>query len=91
MTPTKALNIARAATSCALTEMNAAFDDSYDLPKGTRVMVAAADYGVGPVEGDLLASARDNVGVLHEDPRVDQVVIHFPHMGYAVHKAEAVS
>ena len=46
MTPAEALDIAKAATPRALTETNAAFDDSYGLPKGTRVTVAAVDYGV---------------------------------------------
>ena len=89
MTPAEALDIAKAATPRALTETNAAFDDSYGLPKGTRVTVAAVDYGVDPVEGDLLVSTRDSVGVLREDPRVGQVVVHFPRVGYAVRKVEA--
>ena len=59
------------------------------VPKGTRVTVAAVDYGVDPVEGDLVVSTRDSVGVLREDPRVGQVVVHFPRVGYAVRKVEA--
>ena len=89
LSATEALDIAKAATPRALTETNAAFDDSYGLPKGTRVTVAAVDYGVDPVEGDLLVSTRDSVGVLREDPRVGQVVVHFPRVGYAVRKVEA--
>jgi len=86
MTPAEALDIAKAATPRALTETNATFDDSHGLPKGTRVTVAAVDYGVDPVEGDLVVSTRDSVGVLREDPRVGQVVVHFPRVGYAVRK-----
>jgi hypothetical protein len=89
MTPAEALDIAKAATPRALTETNATFDDSHGLPKGTRVTVAAVDYGVDPVEGDLVVSTRDSVGVLREDPRVGQVVVHFPRVGYAVRKVEA--
>ncbi|WP_426398558.1 glutathione S-transferase family protein [Ralstonia sp. R-29] len=89
MTPAEALDIAKAATPRALTETNAPFDDRYDLPKGTRVTVAAVDYGVDPVEGELVVSTRDSVGVLREDPRVGQVVVHFPRVGYAVRKVEA--
>ncbi|WP_439891070.1 glutathione S-transferase family protein [Ralstonia sp. 25C] len=89
MTPAEALDIAKAATPRALTETNAPFDDRYDLPKGTRVTVAAVDYGVDPIEGELVVSTRDSVGVLREDPRVGQVVVHFPRVGYAVRKVEA--
>jgi len=89
MTPAEALDIAKAATPRALTDTNAPFDDRYDLPKGTRVTVAAVDYGVDPIEGELVVSTRDSVGVLREDPRVGQVVVHFPRVGYAVRKVEA--
>ncbi|ANH72101.1 glutathione S-transferase, C-terminal domain protein [Ralstonia insidiosa] len=89
MTPAEALDVARAATPHALTEPNAPFDDRYGLPKGTRVTVAAVDYGVDPIEGELIVSTRDTVGVLREDARVGQVVVHFPRVGYAVRKVEA--
>lgn len=88
MTPAEALDVARAATPHALTEPNAPFDDRYGLPKGTRVTVAAVDYGVDPIEGELIVSTRDTVGVLREDARVGQVVVHFPRVGYAVRKVE---
>lgn len=88
MTPAEALEIAKAATPRALSEPNATFDDRYDLPKGTRVTVAAVDYGVDPIEGELVVSTRDTVGVLREDARVGQVVVHFPRVGYAVRKVE---
>lgn len=89
MTSAEALDVAKAATPHALTEPNAPFDERYGLPKGTRVTVAAVDYGVDPVEGDLIVSTRDSVGVLREDARVGQVVVHFPRVGYAVRKVEA--
>ncbi|MDE2202505.1 MAG: glutathione S-transferase family protein [Burkholderiaceae bacterium] len=89
MTPGEALDLARAATPRALTEANAAFDVRDGLAKGTRVTVAAVDYGTDPVEGELVVSTRDAVGVLREDPRVGQVVVHFPRVGYAVRKVEA--
>ncbi|CAJ0816390.1 glutathione S-transferase family protein [Ralstonia flaminis] len=89
MTPAEALDVARAATPHALTEPNAPFDDRYGLPKGTRVTVAAVDYGVDPIEGELIVSTRDTVGLLREDARVGQVVVHFPRVGYAVRKVEA--
>jgi glutathione S-transferase len=89
MTPGEALDVARAATPRALTEANAAFDVRDGLAKGTRVTVAAVDYGTDPVEGELVVSTRDSVGVLREDPRVGQVVVHFPRVGYAMRKVEA--
>ena len=91
MTPAEALDVAKAATPRALTEPNASFDDRYGLPKGTRVTVAAVDYGVDPIEGELIVSTRDTVGVLRVDARVGQVVVHFPRVGYAVRKVEAAS
>lgn len=89
MTSAEALDIAKAATPRALTDTSAAFDERYGVPKGTRVTVAAVDYGVDPVEGGLVVSTRDAVGVLREDARVGQVVVHFPRVGYAVRKVEA--
>lgn len=88
MTPAEALDIARAATPRALTETGAGFDERYGLPKGTRVTVSATDYAIDPVEGELVVSTRDAVGVLRDDPRVGQVAVHFPRVGYAVRKVE---
>ncbi|MGD7411176.1 glutathione S-transferase family protein, partial [Ralstonia pseudosolanacearum] len=84
----EALDIARAATPRALTETGAGFDERYGLPKGTRVTVSATDYAIDPVEGELVVSTRDAVGVLRDDPRVGQVAVHFPRVGYAVRKVE---
>jgi glutathione S-transferase len=89
MEPAEAIDIARAATPRALTEQDAPFDMRYGLEKGTRVTVAAVDYAVDPIEGELVVSTRDTVGVLREDARVGQVVVHFPRVGYAVRKVEA--
>lgn len=42
------------------------------------VQVMADDYGRDPIAGTLVASSADEIAIRREDPRVGEVVVHFP-------------
>ena len=51
---------------------------------GTRVTVAATDYGINPVAGKLVGASLDEWVIEREDPRAGTVNVHFPRIGYAL-------
>lgn len=52
--------------------------------EGKRVTVAADDYGCDNVTGVLVGSSDHHISIRREDPRVGQVVVHFPRTGFSV-------
>ncbi len=52
--------------------------------EGRRVTVAADDYGRDGINGILVGSSEHHVAIAREDPRVGQVVVHFPRIGFSV-------
>lgn len=82
MSAAEAIEIARAATPTALPEE--AFDDANGLQPGQRVAVSATDYGVDPVEGELLFAGREELIVARDDERAGRVHVHFPRLGFKV-------
>ena len=54
------------------------------LRPGMAVQVMADDYGRDPVAGTLVASSADHIAIRREDPRVGEVVVHFPRAGFWV-------
>jgi glutathione S-transferase len=77
-----ALDIARAATPAALPVES--FDEPNGLQLGQRVNIAATDYGVDPVQGELLFAGREELIVRREDPRAGVVHVHFPRWGFRI-------
>lgn len=76
----EALEIARLATPAALpTE---AFSDPNGFAAGQRVRIAATDYGVDPVEGELVFVGGEELILRREDPRAGVVHVHFPRLGF---------
>src|SRR5690606_5479607 len=63
----EAIEIARAATPAVLPEE--AFVEPNGLRAGQRVLVAATDYGVDPVEGELVFAGREELILRREDER----------------------
>lgn len=59
-------------------------DDPLKLTAGARVSVSPDDYGKVPVTGELVTLTLDEVAVKRSDPRVGEVVTHFPRIGYRV-------
>jgi glutathione S-transferase len=58
-----------------------------DIPgvrPGDRVNIAATDYGVDPVQGELVICNVHELAVRREDDRAGIVVVHFPTEGFCV-------
>lgn len=51
---------------------------------GDPVSVAPVDYGIDPVTGVLANAELDTFSVRRSDPRVGEVVVHFPRVGYRI-------
>jgi hypothetical protein len=58
--------------------------DPNGFTPGQRVAIAAIDYGVDPVEGELLFSSHEELILRREDPRAGVVHVHFPRMGFRI-------
>jgi glutathione S-transferase len=82
-----AVAIARAATP----KPSAGVDgEIHGIAMGERVVIAATDTGVDPVEGELYAADRATVSITREDPRAGRVVVHFPRLGFELRRPKAV-
>lgn len=82
MTSEEALEVARRATPAALPDE--AFIDPNGFQAGQQVRIAATDYGVDPVEGELLFAGREELILRREDPRGGLVHVHFPRFGFRI-------
>lgn len=78
----QAVEIARAAEPAALPE--AGFEDPNGFRLGQPVAIAAADYGVEPVEGELVHADAETLVLRREDPRAGLVHVHFPRFGFRI-------
>jgi len=78
----EAIEIARAATPAPLPE--AANVESGDWHVGQRVSVAATDYGIEPVEGELLHAGLEALILRREDPRAGLLHVHLPRLGFRI-------
>ncbi|SEO72863.1 glutathione S-transferase [Rhodospirillales bacterium URHD0017] len=76
-----ALDIAKAANPGATT-VDAG--DPSGLKAGQKVNVTPDDTGRVPVEGVLVGLTPDRVSIQRSDPRVGDVVVHFPRAGFVV-------
>ncbi|HEY2675385.1 MAG TPA: glutathione S-transferase family protein [Steroidobacteraceae bacterium] len=62
--------------------------DTHGIAIGERVVVAATDTGVDPIEGTLYAAAKDRVSIAREDARAGKVVVHFPRLGFEMRRVK---
>jgi glutathione S-transferase len=62
--------------------------DTHGIAPGERVIVAATDTGVDPVEGALYEATKDQISIAREDPRAGSVVVHFPRVGFELRRAK---
>jgi glutathione S-transferase len=76
-----ALDIAKAAKPEA-TSVDA--NDPSGLKAGQKVAVTPDDTGKVPVSGTLVGLSADRISVARTDPRVDDVVVHFPRAGFII-------
>jgi glutathione S-transferase len=81
MTAAEALDVAKAATP---DKAKVDEGDPSGLKAGQKVSVVPDDTGKVPVSGTLVGLAADRVSVIRSDPRVGDVVVHFPRAGYIV-------
>jgi Glutathione S-transferase len=84
MTAEEALEVARNATPAALPEEQ--FDEPNGFEAGQQVVIAAIDYGVDPVAGELLFAGREELILRREDERGGVVHVHFPRFGFRIEK-----
>jgi len=82
MTSQEALEVARTATPAALPDER--FDEPNGFEPGQQVTIAATDYGVDPVAGELLFAGREELIVRREDERGGVVHVHFPRFGFRI-------
>lgn len=84
MTSEEALAVARDATPAALPDEQ--FDEPNGFEVGQHVVIAATDYGVDPVAGELLFAGREELIVRRKDERCGVVHVHFPRFGFRIEK-----
>ena len=82
MSAAEAIEIARAATPAELPDEP--FAEASGLQAGQRVAVSATDYGVDPVEGELLFAGVEELILARDDERAGRVHVHFPRLGFKV-------
>lgn len=82
MDPSQALRIARDAEPDDRRHVDPADRLGYEL--GAMVTVTPDDYGRVPVTGSLARLDRREVAIHRADPKVGEVVVHFPRTGYRV-------
>ncbi|VVO95542.1 hypothetical protein PS838_02541 [Pseudomonas fluorescens] len=82
MTSGEALEIARNATPAALPYEQ--FEEPNGFQAGQQVVIAATDYGVDPVAGELLFAGCEELIVRREDERGGVVHVHFPRFGFRI-------
>ncbi|VVP79038.1 hypothetical protein PS925_00301 [Pseudomonas fluorescens] len=82
MTSEEALEVARNATPAALPDEQ--FVDPNGFKAGQQVAIAATDYGVDPVVGELLFAGREELIIRREDERGGVVHVHFPRFGFRI-------
>ncbi|WP_433769122.1 glutathione S-transferase family protein [Pseudomonas putida] len=78
----EALEVARNATPAALPDE--VFDEPNGFEAGQQVVIAATDYGVDPVAGELLFVGSEELILRREDPRVGVLHVHFPRLGFRI-------
>jgi hypothetical protein len=84
MSAEQALDVARDASPAPLPATPS--EDANGLQPGDRVAIAAVDYGVDAVEGELVHAGDEVLILKREDARVGTVHVHFPRMGFRVEK-----
>jgi glutathione S-transferase len=78
---TDALDVAKAATPGS-TSVDA--NDPSGLKAGQKLRVTPDDTGKVPVAGTLVGLTADRISIARNDPRVGDVVVHFPRAGFIV-------
>ncbi|MCK9813668.1 glutathione S-transferase family protein [Pseudomonas sp. MAFF 302046] len=82
MSSEEALEVARNATPAALPDES--WVDPNGFKAGQQVVIAATDYGVDPVVGELLFAGTEELILRRQEPRAGEVHVHFPRLGFRI-------
>jgi glutathione S-transferase len=82
LSASEAIEIARNASPAALPSED--FRDPNGFVPGQKVQIAATDYGVDLVAGELLFAGREEIILRREDERAGIVHVHFPRLGFRI-------
>jgi glutathione S-transferase len=85
MTAAEALDIAKGSAPTAEPHPDPA--DAEGFSPGDTISVTAEDTGRDPVTGTLVRLSANEVAVWRSDPRVGEVVVYFPRVGYDLRRA----
>jgi glutathione S-transferase len=85
LTAAEAIGVARAAQPAALPDTPSLA--LAGIATGQAVTIAATDYGVDPVAGELLHADSEALILRREDPLAGVVHVHFPRFGFRVEAA----
>lgn len=78
----EAIAIAREAQPAPLPDED--FSQALGFQVGQQVSVAATDYGVDPVQGELLCVSAEAIILQRQDERAGTLHVHFPRLGFAL-------
>ena len=78
----EAIAIAREAQPAPLPDED--FSQALGFQVGQQVSVAATDYGVDPVQGELLCVSAEAIILRRRDERAGTLHVHFPRLGFAL-------
>jgi glutathione S-transferase len=59
-------------------------NDPSGLKAGQKVSITPDDTGKVPVSGELVGLSADRISIARNDPRVGDVVVHFPRAGFII-------
>jgi glutathione S-transferase len=85
LSSSEAIRIANAASPDATAGVAV---DPHGIAAGERVVIAATDTGVDPVEGALYGATEDRLSIKREDARAGTVVVHFPRLGFEMRRVK---
>jgi glutathione S-transferase len=80
----EALQTARSAIPVAIP--GEVFQDEHGIALGSKVVIAADNFGLEPTEGELIAATRTRYTLRRSDERAGTVHVHFPRVGFTLKK-----
>lgn len=81
----EALRVAHSSTPAVV--QGDLYQDEHGIALGSRVVIAADNFGLEPTEGELVAATRTRYTLRRTDERAGQVHVHFPRVGFTLKKA----
>lgn len=85
MPTAKALDIAKSAAPLPATGIDPR--DPIGIVAGTEVVVSPSDYAEAQIAGRLAGTTVSTMTIRRDDPRVGEVAVHFPKIGYSIEPA----